>query len=52
MGEVGRQGRAGEGRAELGQAGPGWVVSWVKIPRHAQPPIGIQSRSEILNETR
>jgi hypothetical protein len=30
-----RQGR--QGWAELGQAGPGWVASRVKIPRHAQP---------------
>jgi hypothetical protein len=39
----GRQGRGGQGRAELGQAGPSWVASRVKIPRHAQPLIGIQT---------
>jgi hypothetical protein len=33
-------------------AGPGWVASRIKIPRHAQPLIRIQSRSEIRNETR
>jgi hypothetical protein len=36
-----RQGRADQGQAELGQAGPGWVVLRVEIPRHAQPLIGI-----------
>jgi hypothetical protein len=45
-----RQGR--QGWAELGQAGPGWVASRVKIPRHAQPQIGNQSRNEIQNETK
>jgi hypothetical protein len=40
------QGHAGQGQAELGQAGPAWVASWVKIPRHAQPLIGIQTGNE------
>jgi hypothetical protein len=51
-GEAGRQGSAGQGRAKLGQAGPGWVASQVKISRHAQPLIGIQMRNKIRNETR
>jgi hypothetical protein len=40
------------GRARLGRAGLGWVTSRVKIPRHAQPLIGIQTRNENRNETR
>jgi hypothetical protein len=32
------EGQGCQGRA--GRAGPGWVVSRVKIPRHAQPQIG------------
>jgi hypothetical protein len=36
----------------LGQAGPGWVALRVKIPRHAQPLIKIQTRNENRNETR
>jgi hypothetical protein len=34
-----------------GRAGPGWVASRVKIPRHAQPLVGIQTRNENQNET-
>jgi hypothetical protein len=38
MGEgQGRQGRAGQGWAELG-----WAAPLVKIPWHAHPQIGIQ----------
>jgi hypothetical protein len=40
------------GRAGLGWAMLGWVTSWVKIPRHAQPQIGIQTRIEIRNKAR
>jgi hypothetical protein len=39
-------------RARLGWARSGWVVSWDKNPRHAQPQIGIYLRNEIGNETR
>jgi hypothetical protein len=45
----------GEARGARGvraMAGPGWVASRVKIPRHAQPQIGDQTRNEIRNETR
>jgi hypothetical protein len=46
-GGAGRQGRAGQARAELGRAGSdwvglGWAALWVKIPWHAQPQIGNQ----------
>jgi hypothetical protein len=54
MGEgQGRQGRVGQGRVELGQAGLGQAKSrrGAKNPRHAQPQIGIRSRTEIRNET-
>jgi hypothetical protein len=45
----------GRGRGAKGawaRAGPGWVALWVKIPRHAQPLIGIQTRNKNRNETR
>jgi hypothetical protein len=42
----------GSGQAGLGRAGPGWVASRAKIPQHAQPQIGNQTRNEIRNETR
>jgi hypothetical protein len=42
----------GHGRVGQGRAGLGWVALRDKIPRHAQPLIGIQSRNEIRNETR
>jgi hypothetical protein len=42
----------GPDRARPGRAGPGWVASRVKIPRHAQPLIGIQTRNKKHNETR
>jgi hypothetical protein len=35
-----------------GRAGLGWAAPWVKIPWHAQPQIGSQTRNEIRNETR
>jgi hypothetical protein len=47
IGGGGAPGGRGQGRAGLG-----WAVSRVEIPRHAQPLIRIQSRSEIRNETR
>jgi hypothetical protein len=49
---AGRQGRTGQGRAELGRVGPGWAAPQDKNPRHAQPQIGIQSRNEIRNKTK
>jgi hypothetical protein len=42
------QGRQGA-RARAGRAGS---RCGAKNPRHAQPPIGIRSRTEIQNETR
>jgi hypothetical protein len=45
-------GRGRGARGAWARAGPSWVASWVKIPRHAQPMIGIQTRNEIRNETR
>jgi hypothetical protein len=51
-GASGAQAKAGWSWARSGQAGPGWVASRVKIPRHAQPLIGIQTRNKISNETR
>jgi hypothetical protein len=47
-----RGGVHGEGQGHAGQDGPGRAGSWVKIPRHAQPLIGIQSQIEIRNEMR
>jgi hypothetical protein len=55
-----RKGEKGGGRTWGGvgargawaRAGPSWVASRVKIPRHAQPLIGIQTRNEKRNETR
>jgi hypothetical protein len=39
--ERGRMGRGRVARGTRARAGPGWVVSRVEIPRHAQPLIGI-----------
>jgi hypothetical protein len=49
-----RGGRMGEGQGRQGaRARAGWAGSHrgAKNPRHAQPPIGIRSRTEIRNET-
>jgi hypothetical protein len=42
-----RQGCIGPGRAGLG-----WVAGWDRSPQHTQPQIGLQSQTEIRNETR
>jgi hypothetical protein len=36
-----RRGVHGERQGCQRHAGPGWVASWVEIPRHAQPLISI-----------
>jgi hypothetical protein len=48
----GQGARGVQAKAGPSWARPGWVASRFKIPRHAQPLIGIQTQNENRNETR